>query len=117
MSLKITIPIYITYNGLRKLEIIENSQPIPSSDAQRIKQSMLKRQKRVDDYINPVALAKKYQKMIQAENLTQTQLATKLGISRVRITQYLNLLKLPKPKQEFVLRYGDEKLITERSLR
>jgi len=49
--------------------------------------------------------------------LSQTQLAKQLGISRVRVTQVLNLLKLPKEKQDYILKNGKDKLITERTLR
>ena len=51
------------------------------------------------------------------ENLSQNRLAKKLGTSRVRITQYLNLLKLPKEQQNYILKHGKEQQITERKLR
>ena len=54
---------------------------------------------------------------MQEENLNQGQLARKLGISRVRITQVLNLLKLPKEQQEYIMKHGNEQMITERKLR
>ena len=51
------------------------------------------------------------------ENLSQSQLANKLGLSRVRVSQILNLLNLPKDKQDYVLKHGKEQMITERQLR
>jgi len=55
--------------------------------------------------------------MMRKENLNQSQLAKKLGISRVRVCQLLNLLKLPKNQQEHIMKYGKKEIITERSLR
>ena len=54
---------------------------------------------------------------MKEEGLTQGQLAERLDISRVRVTQILNLLKLPIEQQNHILEHGKEKLITERSLR
>ena len=54
---------------------------------------------------------------MQEEGLNQNQLAQKIGVSRVRITQVLNLLNLPKNKQDYVLKHGHEQMITERELR
>jgi len=71
----------------------------------------------VEAYENPIEKALEYKHIMQEENLNQGQLARKLGMSRVRITQILNLLKLPKEQQDYVLKYGKEKLITERRIR
>ena len=53
-------------------------------------------------------------------SLTKADLARKLGISRARVTQMLNLLKLPVELIEEVERMGDcweRRLVTERMLR
>ncbi len=55
--------------------------------------------------------------MLKEQGLTQSQLAAKLGISRVRVTQILNLLKLPQEQQNYIIAKGKEKQITERGLR
>jgi len=55
--------------------------------------------------------------MMRKENLTQSELAEKLGISRVRVSQYLSLLKLPQEKIEYVLTNGQTEMITEKQLR
>jgi len=60
---------------------------------------------------------KEFERQLKEENLTKNRLARKLGISRARITQLLNLLKLPQEKLDYILKYGQEKGITERSLR
>ena len=72
-------------------------------------------------YTNPIYLAKEYKKMIdngQAKN--QAELARKLGISRARVTQILNLLKLDKSIINNLEQIGDpmdRKKISERGLR
>jgi len=72
-------------------------------------------------YRNPIYLAKEYKQMIdngQVKN--QSGLARKLGISRVRIHQILNLLKLDYSIVQELKRLGDPlktKVITERMLR
>ncbi|MCP4648448.1 MAG: hypothetical protein GY853_00015 [PVC group bacterium] len=77
----------------------------------------LQHQKHIDSYVNPIKRALKYEQMMKIEELNQSQLANKLGISRVRVNQILNLLKLPKTRQKHILKNGKEKMITERSLR
>ena len=72
-------------------------------------------------YQNPIYLAKKYKEMLnngQVKN--QSDLAYKLSISRVRVTQILNLLKLDSLIIKELERLGDplkSKIITERMLR
>ena len=51
---------------------------------------------------------------MEDEGLSQSQLAKKLKISRVRVNQ---ILKLPPEKQDYILNYGKEEQITERNLR
>ena len=53
-------------------------------------------------------------------SLTKADLARKLGISRARITQMLNLLKLPEELKEEIEAMGDHWvriLVSERMLR
>lgn len=72
-------------------------------------------------YRNPICLAREYEEMIdngQVKN--QSDLARKLGISRVRICQILNLLKLDSLIVQELEKFGDplkSKIITERMLR
>jgi len=57
---------------------------------------------------------------MESENLNQAELARKLGLSRARVTQMLNLLKLPEAliqEIEEMGDYWDRPLITERKLR
>lgn len=72
-------------------------------------------------YRNPVYLAKEYKKMISSgEVKNQAELARIKGISRARVTQILNLLKLDQSiinKLEQIGDPMDKKVISERKLR
>ena len=73
-------------------------------------------------YINPIKVALHYNSMLK-HGLVQSQadLARHLGVSRAKITQIMNLLKLAPDIQEFAihLEETDERLqiLTERKLR
>ena len=72
-------------------------------------------------YRNPISLAREYKQMIdngQVKN--QADLARKIGISRARVTQILNLLKLDKSIIDNLEQIGDpmyKKVISDRDLR
>jgi ParB/RepB/Spo0J family partition protein len=82
-----------------------------------ISKRKLQHQNHIDSYVNPLTKALEYERMLKDENISKSQLAKKLGISRVRVTQILNLLKLPKKNQERILKNGKDEMITERKLR
>jgi len=57
---------------------------------------------------------------MEDQELTQAGLARGLGITRARVTQMLNVLKLPKVVKQRVRMLGDpmtKRLVTERSMR
>ena len=69
---------------------------------------------------NPVIQAKESALEMELEDLSKADLARKLGISRARVTQMLNLLKLPEELIREVEEMGDyweRRLVTERMLR
>ena len=70
---------------------------------------------------NPIYLAKEYKKMLDSgEVKNQAELARIKGISRARVTQVLNLLKLDKSIMDNLEKIGnqiDRKVISERELR
>ena len=72
-------------------------------------------------YRNPIYLAKEYKKIIDSGKVkNQAELARIKGISRARITQILNLLKLDKDTLEMIEQIGDpmdKKIVSERKLR
>ena len=83
----------------------------------RITQKVLKHYEYLNSYVNPIVKAKEYQEVLEKEGIGQAELANRLGVSRVRVSQMLNLLKLPKDRQDYVLKHGRDELITERMLR
>ena len=72
-------------------------------------------------YRNPINLAREYKEMIDKGKVkNQAELAKTKGISRARVTQILNLLKLDKTIIENLEQIGDpmdKKVISERALR
>ena len=73
-------------------------------------------------YPNPIKIALQYQQMLdEGIASSQAELARILGVSRAKVTQMLNLLKLDEGIQEFMLDLEDTderlKMLTERRLR
>lgn len=64
---------------------------------------------------NPFAEADKLQRMMRFNKWTQAELAKNLGISRARVTQILNVLRIPKAEIDQLKNEG--RRITERRLR
>ncbi len=56
------------------------------------------------DYLNAIEQAQAYQRLIDECNLTQEEVAKKIGKDRTTITNFLRLLKLPPKIQESVKR-------------
>ena len=73
-------------------------------------------------YPNPIKEAIHYRWMLDSGKAkSQADLAHRLGVSRARVTQMMNLLKLDEEIQEFILGLEDTdkrlKVLTERRLR
>ncbi len=72
-------------------------------------------------YSNPIYLARQWQRdLSEGKYISQADLSRKLGVSRARVTQILNLLKLPGDVIEKVTAMGDplpKPIITEHGLR
>ena len=69
---------------------------------------------------NPIILAREMALMMEMEELSRAELARKLGFSRARVTQMLNLLELPDNLISEIEEMGDHwirQLVTERQLR
>jgi ribosome-binding protein aMBF1 (putative translation factor) len=108
------IPYYYVWRNKRQaLEFGEKPSSLPQRKVVTLRD--LRKDRIRESYVNPIERAREYLKMMQTEGLTQSQLAPKLGVSRVRVTQLLNLLKLnPRIQEEVLLR---ENGFTERHLR
>jgi len=79
-----------------------------------------KPKKSVKTYVNPVKVAFEYQEMLDSVG-SKAELAEKLGVSRAKVTQMLNLLKLDDEILEFLVSLEDIdkrlEIFTERRLR
>ena len=80
----------------------------------------IKQRKTRKTYRNPIIQAREIALEIQLKELTQGQMARKLGCSLSRVSQMLHLLKLPEEKQREIEALGDHwdrQVVTERGLR
>jgi hypothetical protein len=72
-------------------------------------------------YRNPIYLAQQWQKdLAEGKYISRADLSRKLGVSRARVTQILNLLKLPEEIIRKIRAAGDplsKPIVTERGLR
>jgi hypothetical protein len=73
-------------------------------------------------HTSPLLEARRYSRILKNDPFVKTQadLAREMGVSRVRITQVMNLLKLAPEVQEQLLRLEDDKAVRffrERRLR
>jgi hypothetical protein len=106
---------YVWRNKMQSLTFGQKPSSLPKNKV--VNQREMKHYQFTENYVNPIQKALNFQELMSAEDLNQSQLATKLGISRVRVNQILKLLNLPEEKQKYILKYGKKEMITERSLR
>jgi hypothetical protein len=124
---RFSLPYYILLRSKQQYFIFDT--PPPGLEAQR---TVLSRQQRdaqrsaakaarADASLNVVARAMHYAELLaQDPQLTKSALAQQLGISRIRVYQMLNILKLSPVILEFILSHDSPELrmtITERRLR
>ena len=97
-----------TFRAVFRLEVLPNGRKPEKTRPKRT-------------YRNPVFLAREWEKMLRSgKSASQTALARKLGVSRVRVTQVLNLLRLAPDVLEKIAGLGDpltSPAVTERKLR
>jgi hypothetical protein len=83
------------FNKDKQLPIVEGRAPYGISTDKRITRRLLKEHQPVVCKPNPIMIALKYQKLYQdAAYQTMEKVGQQFGVSRVRIHQMLNLLKL-----------------------
>jgi hypothetical protein len=72
-------------------------------------------------YRNPIFLAQEWQKdLSEGKYSSRADLSSKMGVSRARVSQILNLLKLPEDIIDKAYAMGDplpKPIVTERSFR
>ena len=76
--------------------------------------------KRIKVFRNPLLYARELRDRMLAEGINRAELARRLGMSRARVTQWLELLELPEEAQREAEAQGDNwnrRVMTERELR
>ena len=76
--------------------------------------------KRIKVFRNPLLYARELRDRMLAEGINRAELARRLGMSRARVTQWLDLLELPEQVLREAEALGDNwnrRVMTERELR
>lgn len=119
--LTIHVPIYYIFNKDGKLQILEGKAPYGISTDKRITRRLLKEHKPIICKPNPIKIALKYQQIYNDSTYqTMDKVAQEFGVTRVRIHQMLNLLKLDQRIIDYIVNISDPKqnnYWTERRLR
>jgi ParB family chromosome partitioning protein len=82
--------------GLRKIPVLVRN----ISHEKQLEVSLVENLHRED--LNPLEIALSYQRLVQELNLTQEQVADKVGKDRTSVTNYLRLLNLPGEVQKYL---------------
>lgn len=82
--------------GLNKIPVL--IKPLPQE--KQLEVSLIENLQRED--LNPIEIARAYQKLVEELNYTQQEVAQKVGKDRTSVTNYLRLLKLPKEIQDYL---------------
>ena len=115
------MPIHIRYDSKRRVSIVEGEAPYKISTNERVTKTLLKHHKPIIAKRNPIKIAleyEKYYKSLPEPSMAKT--GEHFGVSRVRICQALNLLKLDKQIVDYVENITEPKennYWTERRLR
>jgi hypothetical protein len=115
------MPIHVRFNAQRQVEIVEGDAPYKISTDERITKTLLKKHKPARLKPNPIQTALRYDKLRKGlSNPTMEEVAKHVGVSRVRVCQMLNLLKLDQRIVDYVANITNPKennFWTERRLR
>ena len=79
-----------------------------------------RKEKALKLYRNPVFVAEEWRNRMEKQGLSRAELAWEQGVTRARVSQILNILKLPDEVLAKVRSHGDpmeRRLVTERKLR
>lgn len=112
---------HVRFNSQRQVEIVEGEAPYKISTDDRITKTILKQHQPVKLKPNPIQTALNYAKHYGVlANPSLAEVAKHFGVSRTRVYQMLNLLKLDKQIVDYVANITDPKennFWTERKLR
>ncbi len=115
------MPIHIRYDSDRRLQIVEGDAPYKISTNERITKLILKRFGEQKSKPSVIKTALEYEKVYKSlANPTLSQVAKHFGVTRVRVWQMLNLLKLDQRIIYYLTNISDPKennFWTERKLR
>lgn len=118
LSYIIDVPINIVYNKLHQVSIIERPAPYGISTEKRITKKMLQHHKPKKEKVNPIKTALTYKRIYQNLDCPIIrETAEIIGVSRGRVHQMLNLLKLDQKILEYLLQNKTGENYTERQLR
>jgi hypothetical protein len=119
--LTIHVPIYFIFNKDKKLQILEGTAPYGISTDKRITRRLLKEHRPVVCKPNPIKTALRYQQIYNdSAYQTMDKVAQEFGVSRVRIHQMINLLKLDQRIVDYIVNITEPRqnnYWTERRLR
>ncbi len=112
---------YELISGERRLRAAADAglQEIPgyivnvSSNEEMLELALIENLQR--EHLNPIEIARSYQRLIKEVNYTQEDVARKIGKDRTTVTNFIRLLKLPEQIQDG-LRKGDLSMGHARSL-
>jgi len=97
------VPIHFIFNKDKRLQIVEGKAPYGISTDKRITRRLLKEHRPFVCKPNPINTALKYQKIYENTACkSMEEIAQQFGVSRVRIHQMLNLLKLDQRIIDFI---------------
>jgi len=82
--------------GLKKIPVLIRSIP----KEQQLEISLIENLHRED--LNPLEIARVYQRLIKEMNFTQEEIADRVGKDRTSVTNYLRLLQLPGVVQDYL---------------
>ena len=100
------MPIYFIFNKDKRLEIREGKAPYGISTDKRITRRLLREHQLVICKPNPIEIALKYQQLYEQTG-SMTTVGEQYGVSRVRVHQMLNLLKLDQRIIDFLMNITD----------
>jgi len=121
ISIKLHMPIHVKFDSSRQLQIIEGNAPYKISTTGRITKLILKQFGPQKIKPNPIKIAKEYELVYKAlPSPSMANVAKQFGVTRVRVWQMLNLLKLDSRIIDHLENITDPKVNnfwTERKLR
>lgn len=115
------MPVHVRFNSQRQVEIVESEAPYKISTDERITKTILKQHQPIKLKPNPIQTALNYAKLYEGlANPSLAEVAKHFGVSRVRVYQMLNLLKLDKRIVDYVVNINNPRennFWSERKLR